>query len=99
MAAAATVGLSAYSMLEQKKAAKKADSETKRMQQDSDARSAELLAEQNRQRRLKGQLALSTRTSLMKGILGGGDRGGSLLTSPRGLGGSSGGYGREALGG
>lgn len=98
MAAAATVGLTAYSMIEGRKAARAAKKEANQAKATSEMQQAELVAEQNRQRRLKGNLALATRTALLAGARGGGNRGGSILTSPLGVTGNGGGYGSNVLG-
>lgn len=89
MAAAATVAAVGYSMYESRKAAKAAKKQTNEMVANADRTSAEAVAEREKMRRQKSAISFTQRTALLRGAQGGGDRAGSILTGPGGVGGAT----------
>jgi len=86
MAAAAAVGTLGYQVHEGQKAKRKARKESNAMKAESDRQNAEFLAQQNRVRDQKSQLATGARTALLRGALGLSDRSGGIRTTPLGIG-------------
>lgn len=91
-------GTTGYSFLEGRKQRKAAEKESEKMKADADAKNAEYLAKQENDRKKRATISMGLRKSLLNSAQGGGDRGGTIFTSPLGVPGGSSGAQKTLLG-